>query len=230
MAGAAKGFAAQEHGASALWDWDRTLERIHEAPLCRHVRRLDARRAQRRRFSTRKTPRPLKKGRCARPAGLRRGQEGHGPQAPHRCRHDWSPARRERSARRHSRSRAILLQQARRRFPLSNASCRIQGSKTATTIAATGCWTIEIVRRCPSPSFRGLAEPIDRRGDLRLDQPQSTIDARLRARRKNRLRPHAARHDSPDAQTPDNAKPLPQSALAWRRDSPVPLATRANLM
>jgi putative transposase len=41
---------------------------------------------------------------------------------------------------------------------------RIQGSKTATTIAATGCWTIEIVRRCPSPSFRGLAEPIDRRG------------------------------------------------------------------
>ncbi len=118
MAGAAKGFAAQEHGASALWDWDRTLERIHEAPLCRCVRRLDARRAQRRRFSTRKTPRPLKKGRCARPAGLRRGQEGHRPQAPHRCRHDWSLARRERSARRHSRSRAILLQQARRRFPL----------------------------------------------------------------------------------------------------------------
>jgi hypothetical protein len=126
MAGAAKGFAAQDHGASALWDWDRTLERIHEAPLCRYVRRLDARRAQRRRFSTRKTPRPLKKGRCARPAGLRRGQEGHGPQAPHRCRHDWSPARRERSARRHSRSRAILLQQARRRFPLPMPDSRVE--------------------------------------------------------------------------------------------------------
>jgi len=122
MAGAAKGFAAQEHGASALWDWHRTLERIHEAPLCRHVRRLDARRAQRRRLSTRKTPRPLKKGRCARPAGLRRGQEGHGPQAPHRRRHDWSPARRERSARRHSRSRAICCSRRVGAFSSSNAS------------------------------------------------------------------------------------------------------------
>ena len=153
MAGAAKGFAAQEHGASALWDWHRTLERIHEAPLSRHVRRLDARRAQRRRLSTRKTPRPLKKGRCARPAGLRRGQEGHGPQAPHRRRHDWSPARRERSARRHSRSRAICCSRRVGTRYGSAGGCRT--SRLLTTATTTGA-AAAFLRTCGLP-FGSLA-------------------------------------------------------------------------
>ena len=63
------------------------------------------RRAPRRRSSTRRAPRPLKRGRNDRSAGLRREQEGHGPQAPRARRHARSPARRERSTRQHSGSR-----------------------------------------------------------------------------------------------------------------------------
>jgi putative transposase len=49
-----------------------------------------------------------------------------------------------------------LLRQARRRFPFIeriSADAGHQGSKMATTIAATGCWTMEIVRRCDLHRF-----------------------------------------------------------------------------
>ena len=69
-----------------------------------------------------------------------------------------------------------LLQQARRRFPFIEkifADAGYQGPKMARTIAATGCWTIEILKRsgpkaslsCPSAGSsdarsRGSAETV----------------------------------------------------------------------
>jgi transposase len=49
-----------------------------------------------------------------------------------------------------------LLQQARHRFPFIErifADAGYQGPKMATTIAATGSWTMEIVRRCDLHRF-----------------------------------------------------------------------------
>ena len=49
-----------------------------------------------------------------------------------------------------------LLQQARRRFPFIErifADAGYQGPKMATTIATTGYWTMEIVRRCDLHRF-----------------------------------------------------------------------------
>ncbi len=49
-----------------------------------------------------------------------------------------------------------LLRQARRRFPFIErifADAGYQGPKMATTIAATGCWTMDIVRRCDLHRF-----------------------------------------------------------------------------
>ena len=49
-----------------------------------------------------------------------------------------------------------LLRQARCRFPFIErifADAGYQGPKMAKTIAATGCWTMEIVRRCDLHRF-----------------------------------------------------------------------------
>jgi len=49
-----------------------------------------------------------------------------------------------------------LLQKARRRFPFIEkifADAGYQGPKMARTIAATGCWTIEIVKRSDAKGF-----------------------------------------------------------------------------
>jgi putative transposase len=49
-----------------------------------------------------------------------------------------------------------LLQQTRRRFPFIErifADAGYQGPKMAATIAATGSWTMEIVRRCDLHRF-----------------------------------------------------------------------------
>ena len=49
-----------------------------------------------------------------------------------------------------------LLRQARRRFPFIErifADAGYQGPKMATTIGATGSWTMEIVRRCDLHRF-----------------------------------------------------------------------------
>ncbi len=125
------------------------------------ARRPDARRARRRRSSTRKASRLLKKGRCARPAGLRRGQEDHGPQAPHACRQARPLARRECSARRHSRPRRGGRSVAAGAAALSLHRAhlcrgRIPGAENGHNDAATGCWTIEIVRPCDLHRFAVL--------------------------------------------------------------------------
>ena len=56
-----------------LWDWDGTLERIHHALYVasrEQANRLAKKRAQRRRSSTPKAPKGLKKGAFARSIGL----------------------------------------------------------------------------------------------------------------------------------------------------------------
>ncbi len=69
--------------------------------MWRCARRKAARPARPRPSSTARAPRRLKKGQKPRSAGLRCGQEGYGPQAPHPCRHARSVAERCRSFRRH---------------------------------------------------------------------------------------------------------------------------------
>jgi len=181
--------------------------------MSRHARPPDVRRARRRRSSTRRAPRPLKKGRYARPARLRCGQEGHGPQAPHPCRHARPSARRERSARRHSRPRRGARSVAAGAPPLSVHRAHLRRRRISR--AENG----DDDRRhrkldngdrsaLRPPSFRRLAEAMDRRAQLRLDQPQSALDPRFRTLRHNRRRLRAPRHDPHHAQTPDQAKPL----------------------
>ncbi len=65
--------------------------------MSRCASRQDAKRARRRRSSTARAPRRSKRGLHARPAGLRCGQEGHGPQAAYPRRHARPPAERRRS-------------------------------------------------------------------------------------------------------------------------------------
>jgi putative transposase len=70
-----------------------------------------------------------------------------------------------------------LLRRARRRFPFVErifADGGYQGPKMAKTVAATGCWKIEIVKRSDLHRFSRAAKALDRRTDFRLDQPQSS--------------------------------------------------------
>lgn len=78
--------------------WSTSMKRS----MSRFARRLDAKRAQLPRSSDSRDRQGGSKGLCARPAGLWRWQEGHGPQAPHPRRHARSASRRERSAGQHS--------------------------------------------------------------------------------------------------------------------------------
>ena len=184
-----------------LWDWDGTLERIHHALYVAAREQADAKPARRRRSSTARAPRPLKKGLCARPAGLRCGQEGHGSQAPHPRRHARPLAERRRSSGQHPgsrRRRTVLSRRTRRLFPFIErifADAGYQGPKLAAAVADTGRWTIEIVKRSDTASLRRPAQAMDRRTDLRLDQPQPPPRARFRALRQNRRRLHPPRHD-----------------------------------
>ena len=68
------------HPYFMLWEWDGTLERIHHALYVATRERAGREASPRRRSSTARAPRRLKRGLRARPAGLRCGQEGHGPQ------------------------------------------------------------------------------------------------------------------------------------------------------
>ena len=106
--------------------------------MWRCVKRPGAKRARRPRSSTARAPRQLKKGFFDRPARLRRGQEGHGPQAAHPRRHARSPAGvvvlpaniQDRDGTRD------LLRRVRRRFPFIErifADAGYQGPKMAKT-------------------------------------------------------------------------------------------------
>ena len=59
-----------------------------------------------------------------------------------------------------------------------------------------------------SPPLRRPAQTMDRRANLRLDQPQSPSRTRLRTLCPNRRRLRPPRNDPSHAQTPDQAKPL----------------------
>lgn len=86
--------------------------------------------------------------------------------------------------------------------------CRISRAKNG----ANGhrCGTLEDRDRqtLQPSSFRRLAEAMDRRADIRLDQPKPPSRTRLRTLRGNRRRLCSPRHDPHHAQTLDKAKPL----------------------
>ena len=85
---------------------------------------------------------------------------------------------------------------------------RISRAENGEDVAATGCWKIEIVKRSDLHRFVVLPKRWIVERTLRLDQPQSTSDPRFRTLRHNRRRLRSPRHDPPHAQTPDQAKPL----------------------
>ena len=136
-----------------LWDWDGTLERIHHA-LYVAVREQAGREASPTvAIIDSQSAKPPKKGLCARPAGLRCGQEGHGTQAPYPRRYARPIAERCRSSRQHSRSRRhrIGAQPAHApSVPLHRTDfCHggYQEPKATAAAARTGTWKIQIVRR-----------------------------------------------------------------------------------
>ena len=156
--------------------WSASMRRS----MSRHARPLDAKQVRRRRSSTRRAPRPLKKALGARPAGLRRGQEGRGPQASYPCRHArLSPARREGFARRRSRPRRAHDLSLRQALPPSLTLhrahlClrRISGAQNCDDNRRHGMLDDGDRSALRSPSFRRFAEAMDRRAQARLDKPQ----------------------------------------------------------
>ena len=67
-----------------------------------------------------------------------------------------------------------LLREARRSFPFLEriiADAGYQGRKMEATVARTGAWVLEIVRRCD----RGAPEAMDRGKNAGLDQPLSEV-------------------------------------------------------
>ncbi len=61
------------HDYLELWNWDGTLERIHQRSMWPYASRKDVKQARRWRSSTRRPQKTLKKGVLARSFGLRRG-------------------------------------------------------------------------------------------------------------------------------------------------------------
>jgi transposase len=69
-----------------------------------------------------------------------------------------------------------LLRKARRRFPFIKkifADAGYQGPKMARTIAATGCWTIEIVKRSDAKGF--VSYPSDGSSSARWPGSAETV-------------------------------------------------------
>ena len=93
------------HHYFGLWDWDGTLERVHHALLSRRASKPGVRRAPRSRSLTARAARRLKKGLCARPAGIRRGKKDHGPQTAHPRRYARPAVERRHPPSQHSGSR-----------------------------------------------------------------------------------------------------------------------------
>ena len=111
--------------------------------------------------STARAPRERKKGGFARPAGLRCGQEGHGAQAPHPRRYTRPVVERHRPSRRRAGSRRRPRAASNRApfVPLHRDHLRhggYQGPRMAATVATTGCWKLEIVKRTDAHRFVAL--------------------------------------------------------------------------
>ena len=165
------------------------------------------------RSSTARAPRRLKKGLGARSAGLRCGQEGHGSQAPYPRRYARLAAERRGPSRQRpgSRWRTRVAAQARRLFPFIErifADAGYQGPKMAKHRRTDRLLEDRDRQTQRSPPLRRLAQAMDRRADLRLDQPQPPPRARLRTLCPNRRSLRPPRNDPPHAQTPDQAKSL----------------------
>jgi hypothetical protein len=95
-------------------------------------------------------------------------------------------------------SAAAVLRQARRSFPFIEriyADGGYQGPIMAKTVAKTGPWRLEIVKRCDLHRFAIFAQALDRRTDLRLDQPLPSTGQGLRASRAQSRCFHPPRHD-----------------------------------
>ena len=152
------------------------------------------------RSSTRRPPRVLKKGVLARSFRLRRGQEDQGSQTAHPGRYAGSLVERRCSSGRRSGPDGAfhLLRRARRLFPFIQriADGGYAGDKMARR-SLCGAPGMEVGNReaIPYCRIRSLAQAMDRRKDIRLDQSQSPLGARLRTLCHDRRCLHPPRHD-----------------------------------
>ncbi len=134
----------------------------------RPASRPDAKQARRRRSLTVRAPRPLKKGLCARPAGVRCRQEGHGTQAPHPRRYARPAVERDRSPCRRAGSRwrppsaadgasSVSLHRMHLR------GCRISGAEDGEGHCRHRVLDIADRQAPRCPPLRRLAQAMDRR-------------------------------------------------------------------
>src|SRR5215831_9633696 len=150
--------------------------------------------------TTRKPRRVRKKGGLARSFGLRRGQEDQRSQAAHPGRHVGSPVERCRSSRRRSRPRWSIPSVApgTPTVPLHQAHlCRrwLCGRQDGARRVAHRDMEAGDCEATRCHRFRDLVQKMDRRKDIRLDQPQSSPSPRFRTLRHNSCRVRPLGHD-----------------------------------
>lgn len=157
--------------------------------------------------STPRAPRGRKKGGVDRPVGFRRGQEGQRPQAPHLRRHPWLLAERRRPSRRYSGSRRGCRRAAASSAILSVRRAHLCRRRLPGAEDGEGCRQNRVVearnRQALRPApLRLLAQALDRRTDLRLDQSMPPPRQGLRTSRPQNggLRPTG--HDPHHASAP----------------------------
>ncbi len=179
----------------------------------RPASRPDAKQARPRRSLTVRVPRPLKKGLCARPAGVRCRQEGHRTQAPHPRRYARPAVERDRSPCRRAGSRWCPPSAADGASSVSLHRVHLRGCRISGAEDGEGHCRYRVLdiadrqaQRCPP--LRCLAQAMDRRAHNRMDQSQPSFGARLRTLRQDRCRLCPPRYDPHHAQTLDQTKPL----------------------
>src|SRR5436190_9620064 len=188
------------HDYLELWNWDGTLERIHHA-LYVAVREQEGREASPTvAIIDSQTAKGTQKGGLARSFGLRRGQEDQRSQAAHPGRHVGSPVERCRSSRRRSRPRWSILSVApgTPTVPLHQAHLcrrRLCGREDGARRVAHRDMEAGDCEATRCHRFRGLVQKMDRRKDIRLDQPQSSLSPRFRTLRHNSCRVRPLGHD-----------------------------------
>src|SRR6516165_8795773 len=168
--------------------------------MSRCASRKDVRQVRRERSSTRKPRRVRKKGGLARSFGLRRGQEDQRSQAAHPGRHVGSPVERCSSSRRRSRPRWSIPSVApgTPTVPLHQAHlCRrwLCGREDGARRVAHRDMEAGDCEATRCHRFRDLVQKMDRRKDIRLDQPQSSPSPRFRTLRHNSCRVRPLGHD-----------------------------------
>src|SRR5262245_4019609 len=188
------------HDYLELWNWDGTLERIHHA-LYVAVREQEGREASPTvAIIDSQTAKGTQKGGLARSFGLRRGQEDQRSQAAHPGRHVGSPVERCRSSRRRSRPRWSIpsVGSGTPTVPLHQAHlCRrwLCGREDGARRVAHRDMEAGDCEATRGHRFRDLVQKMDRRKDIRLDQPQSSPSPRFRTLRHNSCRVRPLGHD-----------------------------------